>query len=108
MNTSTIYIKVGQHFRAVALEDIHWVQAEGNHSLVFTATQQYIVKQSLRTLTTKVLPDQFQQVHRQYVVNLQKVDVINPPQNVLKIGDRVLPIGASYKKPLQNAIEVLP
>jgi DNA-binding LytR/AlgR family response regulator len=59
---------------------------------------------TLKDLLSK-LPDYFQQVHRSYIVNLNKIDSIN--NNVVELGEDYIPISQSYEKELLTKINLL-
>ena len=59
---------------------------------------------ALKDLQSK-LPDNFQRVHRSYIVNLNKIDSIN--NNIAELGEDYIPISKSYEKELLTKINLL-
>jgi two-component system LytT family response regulator len=62
----------------------------------YTTERRIIVLQSLKALESSLPPDQFIRVHRSYIVPIDKIRLLDG--NQVKIGDKLLPIGRSYRK----------
>jgi two-component system, LytTR family, response regulator LytT len=54
-------------------DQIHYVEADGDHSRVHTYDQSYFCAASLHELEERLVPRRFARVHRSYLVNLSKV-----------------------------------
>ena len=51
---------------------------------------------NLKDALKKLPADQFLRIHKSYIVNFQKIDIIETDQ--VKIGETKIPIGETYKK----------
>ncbi|MBN2812459.1 MAG: LytTR family transcriptional regulator, partial [Bacteroidales bacterium] len=54
-----------------------------------------MTKQSFNGLMASLPDDQFIRVHKSWVVNLARVESVE--RNRIKIGDRLIPIGETYR-----------
>jgi DNA-binding LytR/AlgR family response regulator len=62
--------------KKIALDEILWLEASGNYSLVVTASEKFAVKQSLLRLA-ETLGDSFLRVHKRFCVNISKITHLN-------------------------------
>lgn len=61
---------VGDEVRMVSVDEVLYFQALDKYTLVVSATQQLLIRTSIRELLTKLDPGRFWQVHRGTIVNL--------------------------------------
>lgn len=97
-----IFVKVDKQLKKVYFNDILFVQAMGNYSLVQTVHGQEITYSSLQQLAAQLPSDSFISSHRSYMVNRTKVDAIEG--NQLLIASYKLPIARNLKEPVLAAI----
>lgn len=89
------YFKVSGKLIKVNHIDILFAQSIKDYILLSTVNGNLIVHMTMKYLTELLPKNQFARIHRSYIVNLAKVVVIT--KNQLKIGDKEIPIGESYK-----------
>ena len=51
---------------------------------------------SLKKLETALPENQFMRIHKSYIIDIQKVKVLEG--NMIHLGDKKVPIGASYRE----------
>lgn len=87
----------------IDIADIDYLEADTKHTLIYTSSRKWPIRQSLKELT-KRLPEHlgadFVQVHRSYVVNLNKVARVMPADMSITVRNTDLPIGSLYKEAL--------
>ncbi len=93
--TNFIIIKQAYDKYKIPIHDILYLEAMRDYTRITTATKQYLVLTTLNGIIEKLPPEIFVQIHRSYVVNMNKVDAIS--KNKINIQSQVLPIGKSYK-----------
>jgi len=64
--------------------------------IIKTASGPVFTLQSFNEITALLPADRFIRVHRSYIIALDKIEFIQ--KNKVKIGDRLIPIGESYKQ----------
>ena len=93
-NQNIMYAKAGSELLRIDTEDILFIKSEGDYTEVVTSTRKSLISHSLKEWTEK-LNQEFVQVHRSYIVNLNFVERV--ANNKISLGNDVVPIGRSYK-----------
>ncbi len=78
----------------VPFRDIMFLKANSVYVEIHTAQSSFLHRASLKALS-KLLPDNFVQAHRSYIVNLEHAVALN--SNVILIVKHRIPIGRMYK-----------
>ncbi|MGF7217200.1 DNA-binding LytR/AlgR family response regulator [Spirosoma lacussanchae] len=93
-----IFVKTGYEEEKVLLDEILYVEAEGNYlSLVLTG-RKLLSRQTMADLLQQLPPDRFVRVHRSYCVAIPKITRL--ARQEITVGSHVIPIGASYEDAL--------
>ncbi|MEM7037409.1 MAG: LytTR family DNA-binding domain-containing protein [Bacteroidota bacterium] len=100
-----MFVKVGNEFRNLATEEIIFVESSGDYATIYTPKKRYTIHTSLTKLLRKLPEDEFIRVHRSYVVRLDNISTME--HNTIKVGDKLIPVGASFRKKLQERMEFL-
>ncbi|GAB5528052.1 MAG: LytTR family DNA-binding domain-containing protein [Roseivirga sp.] len=95
----TILIKSGGHEHKLATADILYIESDGEYVKYYTRKGKFMALGSLRKLA-KLLGGDFVQIHRSYVVNRSFV-VAKTRQHIELTGQRMIPIGKTYKNAFQ-------
>jgi len=78
----------------LSLQEINFIESEGNYLLFHTEKKVYKSRSTLKQVL-EVLPESsFVQVHRAYIINRHKMEKFNS-KNVV-VGDAVVPVSKSY------------
>jgi two-component system LytT family response regulator len=57
----------------VRAEDVEWVEAEGNYAALHAGGRRHLVRQTMKTLESRLDPARFARVHRSAIVNATRV-----------------------------------
>ncbi len=80
-------------------KDILYVEADDKYcNIVLANNTKHLERTSLTNINKKLDPDLFAQTHRSYIVNLSKVEEIDPSDMTIKIAEQILPLGESFKR----------
>ena len=79
----------------VGLEDVLYIQAQGNYCDIHLANDTHTVTCNLKNLLSRLDGNRFARVHRSYLINVQQMDMIGDVYIHLK-GKKV-PLGQSYR-----------
>jgi two-component system, LytTR family, response regulator len=100
------FVKDGYDWIKLPIDDVMFVQAEGNY-VQFQLRDKKLLSRVTMKEALELLPQKkFMQVHRSYIVNIDKVDRFNRESvfiNVMQI-----PVGQHYKEALETLIRTLP
>ena len=96
----SIFVKEKEWLTKIPFADIQWIEASGCYSKIKTDTKEITVVGILKKFEEKMRDSPVVRTHRSYLVNVEKVEQIR--DGFLKIGDKVIPVGRSYRKTLKN------
>jgi len=80
----------------VKLKDIKYIEGLKEYVSYYTSEKRIIVLQSLKSIEESLPSDKFIRVHRSYIVPIDKIKSLDG--NQVQIGDKLIPIGRSYKE----------
>ncbi len=75
----------------VPYSDILYAKADANYCTLYTTTQQYVLRSTLKDLESKVEGPEFYRSHRSYLINLSHLVAIN--SDIIVVGKDKLPVG---------------
>ncbi len=106
---SEIFVRKGSSLIKLQYEDILWIQAMENYVLMMTKQEKLTVHFTLRAILDKLPGDVFQQVHRSFIVNVSKVNLIRNNHLFLEdTGEPIkIPIGKAYKEQLFASLNLI-
>jgi DNA-binding LytR/AlgR family response regulator len=96
-----INLKEGRRTYRVNKNDLLYLQAYGDYVRVYTQEKTYMIKERLQNFARQ-LPNEFIQVHRSYIINLDAIDFLEG--NMVSIRNEAIPVSDSYKEALNKAI----
>ena len=90
-------------------DDILLVEALENYVIVCTFDQKFTIHFTMKSISNKLPSNKFKRVHRSYIVNINKIEVIEDNAIVISLntGKKVIPIGKSYKERLMNDLNLI-
>lgn len=91
-----LFIKTGYDEEKVLLEDILYIEADGNYLTFVLKTRKLLSRQTMTELQQLLPADQFVRVHRSYLIAIHKIDKIGRQE--LTVAGKSIPIGASYEE----------
>ena len=90
----TLFVKDGKKRHQVALDDLLFIEACGNFSMVHTATGKIMCSEKISELEGR-LPSVFVRIHKSFLVASRKIEVVEGEE--LVVAGKRLPIGRVYK-----------
>lgn len=90
-----LFVKTKDWMVRIKIEDLLWLGAEGCYCTLQTAEKSYTIVSTLKKFESIIQHKSLMRVHRSYMVNLRAIDKIS--ESHLAIGNKVIPIGRSYK-----------
>jgi DNA-binding LytR/AlgR family response regulator len=98
MVRESLFIKQGQSFTKVKVDDITYLESENVYINVNTLQDKLLVRSSIQTYLDLINSCQFFRVHRSFAVNAQHIENINADSIV--VHGREIPIGKAYREEL--------
>lgn len=100
-----IFVKSNSRLVKVKTEDISHVEALKDYVIIHTATGKFTVHSTMKDIADKLSSNDFQRVHRSYIVRVDKINAIEQNNLVLDDEKKVIPIGGSYKDDLVSRLK---
>lgn len=98
-----VFIKSSKKTFKVDLSDILYIEALGDYVKIYTRNKMIISYQSLKNIETQLPQKFFPRVHKSFIISLDKIELIEG--NMVKIGERTIPIGSNYKAEFEKRIK---
>jgi two-component system LytT family response regulator len=73
-----ISVRIGEHIRVIAVNDIDWIGADGNYVHLHAAGISFMHRETLRRLAQSLDPARFLRIHRGIIVNLERIREVHP------------------------------
>ncbi len=86
----------------VNLDDILYIEGLKEYVSYYTRERRIIVLQSLKSIEESLPRDKFIRVHRSYIVPVHRIKGLDG--NQVQIGDKLIPIGRSYKEDVMKRV----
>lgn len=100
-----IFIKKDARLIKISTQEILWIEALADYVILYTASTRHTVHSTMKALENKLNSKEFVRIHRSYIVRIDKITSVE--DHNLAIGDKILPVGASYKNHLFNRLNLL-
>ena len=100
-----IFIRVGSKLISIDPNELCYVQSDNNYCILFLKDKKYTVLLSLKELFKLVQSFGFQQCHRSYLINFNKITYIS--EDYAFINDAQIPIGKTYRKDFLSQLKIV-
>jgi two-component system LytT family response regulator len=94
----------------VPMDTIQWIDAAGDYMCVHTQNENYIVRITMKKLSSQLDPQMFQRIHKSTVVNInciERIQSLRNNQSIVDLGNNVrLKVSRNYHAAIQNIIKV--
>lgn len=98
----TVFIKSGSEFHQVPIQNIKYIESDGNYVTFHTTTRAILARYKLSEVK-ELLPYQFFiRTHRSYIVALKYIETVK--KNSVLIDKKEIPISSNYKEDVLSLI----
>ena len=73
-----LLVKSEGRVTVVQVDDVDWIEAADNYVKVHARNGRYMVRESIKSMESKLNPSEFARVHRSAIVNLARVRAMEP------------------------------
>ncbi|MEO1023784.1 MAG: LytTR family DNA-binding domain-containing protein [Bacteroidota bacterium] len=98
-----IFINVKSKSIKLYLDEVEYIEANGDYIEVKTIYSSYVVHSSLKRMQKKLPDETFMKVHRSYVVNVNRISQVMLDR--LQIGRRTIPIGRTNRQIVKSRLK---
>ena len=89
------FIKCDHRYEKVVYDEVMYVEAMQNYSVIQTLTGKLMTLTSLKKMEDLLPKDRFVRVHKSYIISLNRVEAIEG--NQVKIGPKMIPLSKSVR-----------
>lgn len=85
-----LLVKVGGKIIFLKTTAIDWIGAEGNYAAIHCGKDSYLLRETMRSLETRLNPQRFIRIHRSAIVNIDRIKELQlnaPGDYVVILGD---------------------
>jgi two-component system, LytTR family, response regulator len=93
-----IFLKTGYEEERVILDEIHYIEAEGNYMTYWLNDKKLLSRQSIGEALSSLPTEKFVRIHRSYIIALSKIEKFS--RNSVWILGKEIPVGSSYEEKL--------
>jgi len=106
LRSMSMFVKSGRRIVRIRFSEIEYIEAiDGNLNFHTTENKQPITaKLILKKLEDRLPPKQFMRIHRSYIVNLNRVNIIEDNRIAFE-NDVYIPISIPYREAFQKWVE---
>lgn len=92
-----LFVKTSYQIKKIALKDILYFEGLKDYIQIFTKNEKHpvLILSNFKNILKKLPEEQFMRVHRSYIVNLKKVEIVE--KNRIIFGEKFIPISETYK-----------
>ena len=99
-----IFLKADKKMFKVNLADIQYAEALNDYVKVVTDQTSFLVYTTLKNLYEDLPENEFIRVHKSFLIAKNKIVFMEG--NYIKVGQKEVPVGASYKEELQDFLKL--
>ncbi|CAL2089025.1 DNA-binding response regulator [Tenacibaculum sp. 190524A05c] len=89
-----VFLNIDKTLHKILLSDVLFIESDRNYLTFVTLQKKYVFIDSLKNWNSK-LTDDFIQIHKSYIINLNHIDKI--AGNEISMGEIKIPIGRTFK-----------
>jgi DNA-binding LytR/AlgR family response regulator len=107
--SNEIFVKNNSSLVRVKYDDILWIEALENYVVLNTFKDKFTIHFTMKAISEKMPPERYVRVHRSFIVNINKIKVIEDNSVIINYegGSKIIPIGKSYKDKLMDDINLI-
>lgn len=103
-----LFVKKQQVICKVNFADIIYIEVDENYCTLFTTDQKFVVKKSLSKIKEILCTDNFEQIHRKIMINIDKISQINLTENTIYLSSNYkVSISERYKKQFAQRFNII-
>ena len=99
---ASIYIKDSSIRIKLNLDDINYIQSDGNYLHIFLDDKQHLVRAKLTDFLDRLPHTIFTQVHQRYAVNISKIHLIG--NGFVMLGKEEIPVSRRFRATIEKLV----
>ncbi len=96
INEQTVFIKSGSEFHQLPIQNIKYIESEGNYVTFYTTKRSIVARYKLSEVVELIPKQLFVRIHRSYIVALKHIEIIK--KHCVVIDEKEIPISGTYRE----------
>lgn len=104
-----ILIKKNGAMYNIEFENIAYIEAMENYSIIYTSTERFVIHQAISAVEEKLPIQLFKRIHRSFIVNQKRIYKLDETSLSISYNDTLkqLPIGRKYKSSIMRYMKTI-
>ncbi len=94
------FVKVGKAFHQIPLNELLWIEAQGNYCLYHLEERSIKTHQKISTVESQLPTSSFLRVHKSFIVATARIESIHG--NQIFVQQQAIPVGQTYRRSVQQ------
>jgi len=77
-HTARIMVRTSKQVVFVKVDDVDWIEADDYYAKLHVGGRSYLIRETMRSLESRLDPKRFARVHRSAIVNLERIQAMQP------------------------------
>ena len=96
ISEQTIFIKSGSEFHQLFIQNIKYIESDGNYVTFYTDKRPILARYKLSEVLELLPKEYFTRIHRSYIVALKHIETVK--KHCVIINDKEIPISSNYRE----------
>ena len=96
ISEQTIFIKSGSEFHQLFIQNIKYIESDGNYVSFYTDKRPILARYKLSEVLELLPKEYFTRIHRSYIVALKHIETVK--KHCVIINDKEIPISSNYRE----------
>lgn len=79
--TNELAVRVGKQIRFVSIDEIDWIEAQGDYVEIHVGTRTHLIRESLNTLSERLGTKAFLRIHRSAIIRINRIASVDSLPN---------------------------
>ena len=103
ISEQTIFIKSGSEFHQLFIQNIKYIESDGNYVTFYTDKRPILARYKLSEVLELLPKEYFTRIHRSYIVALKHIETVK--KHCVIINDKEIPISSNYREQFITIID---
>ena len=103
ISEQTIFIKSGSEFHQMFIQNIKYIESDGNYVTFYTDKRPILARYKLYEVLELLPKEYFTRIHRSYIVALKHIETVK--KHCVVIDAKEIPISSNYRDAFMSLIE---
>ena len=100
-----IFVRHHEAMVKIIIDDIYYLEADRNYCQVYTKANTYLLVNTLKNMEDKLPTEQFQRIHRSFIINLKHIDEVALSHVIVE--NNTLPLSKELRKNLLDRLKLI-